>query len=204
MESLLFMNTLTKIILASASPRRKELLENAGMDFDIIVSGEEEFADKFDDPMQEAIENAKLKASSVARKNPNRPVLGADTVVALGDKVYGKPKNIDEAKQMLSELSGKTHSVFTGVCVAFAEENGDINVVLDARESRVTFKKLDSEKIEEYLSKVNVLDKAGAYAVQEFGKTIIENIDGAFDNVMGLPVDACKKILDTLAKIRHS
>ncbi len=195
------MNTLTKIILASASPRRKELLEKAGIDFDIIVSNEEEFADSFADPMQEAIENAKLKATSVARKNPNRPVLGADTVVVLDGKVYGKPKDLEEAKKMLSELSGRTHSVFTGICAVQVEKNGEINIVLDARESRVTFKQLSSEQIDDYLAKVNVLDKAGAYAAQEHGKSIIENIDGAFDNVMGLPVDACKKILDTLSKI---
>lgn len=193
-----------KIILASASPRRKELLENANMDFEIIVSRADEIDDQNADPCSVATENARLKASVVALENPNRLTLGADTVVAFTGKIYGKPKDLADAKRMLSELQGNTHSVFTGICAAVADENKNLQVVCDAEESRVTFKKLTSEQIDEYLMVVNVLDKAGAYAAQEHGEMIIENIDGAFDNVMGLPVQASKKILDTLKNLSHT
>ncbi len=193
-----------RIILASASPRRKELLENAKINFDIIVSGENELANPTANPRDEAIENARIKASSVARKNPNRITLGADTVVAFDGKIYGKPKDIIEAKQMLSQLQGNTHSVFTGVCAAVANEYGEVKILTDYKESLVTFKQLSSSKIDEYLTVVNVLDKAGAYAAQEHGEMIIEKIVGNFDNVMGLPVETSKKILDTLAKTRHT
>ena len=193
-----------KIILASASPRRKELLEKANVDFEIIVSHADEIDDTTADPCTVATENARLKASAVALENPNRITLGADTVVAYDGKIYGKPKDLNDAKRMLSELQGNTHSVFTGICSAIADENKNLQTFCDAEESRVQFKKLSSEDIDAYLKVVNVLDKAGAYAAQEYGEMIIEKIDGAFDNVMGLPVDASKKILDTLRNLSHT
>ncbi len=193
-----------KIILASASPRRKELLEKANVDFEIIVSHADEIDDPSADPATVATENARLKASAVALENPNRATLGADTVVAFGGKIYGKPKDLDDAKRMLSELQGNTHSVFTGICSAVADENKNLQTCCDVEESRVKFKKLSPEEIDAYLKVVNVLDKAGAYGAQEHGEMIIEKIDGAFDNVMGLPVEASKKILDTLENLRHT
>lgn len=193
-----------KIILASASPRRKELLEKANVDFEIIVSRADEINDPNADPCTVATENARLKASAVAIENPNRLTLGADTVVAFDGKIYGKPKDLTDAKRMLSELQGNIHSVFTGICSAVADENKNLTTVCDAEESKVSFKKLSPEQIDAYLEVVNVLDKAGAYAAQEHGEMIIEKIDGAFDNVMGLPVEASKKILDTLDNLRHT
>ena len=174
------------------------------MDFEIIVSHADEIDDTTADPCTVATENARLKASAVALENPNRITLGADTVVAYGGKIYGKPKDLNDAKRMLSELQGNTHSVFTGICSAIADENKNLQTFCDAEESRVQFKKLSSEDIDAYLKVVNVLDKAGAYAAQEYGEMIIEKIDGAFDNVMGLPVDASKKILDTLRNLSHT
>lgn len=193
-----------KIILASASPRRKELLEREGLSFDVLVPQTEEISDIRAEPKRLVTENARLKAESVARENPNRPVLGADTIVCLNGKIYGKPKDVGEAKTMLAELQGKTHSVFTGVCAAMSDGGGNVRTLLDAQESRVTFKGLDSAAIDEYIANVNVLDKAGSYAAQEFGSMIIEKIDGAFDNVMGLPVNLAKKILDRLVSISQS
>ena len=193
-----------KIILASASPRRKELLEKANVDFEIIVSRADEIDDPTADPATVATENARLKASAVALENPNRATLGADTVVAFGGKIYGKPKDLNDAKRMLLELQGNTHSVFTGICSAIADENKNLQICCDVEESRVKFKKLSAEEIDAYLKVVNVLDKAGSYGAQEHGEMIIEKIDGAFDNVMGLPVEASKKILDTLENLRHT
>lgn len=193
-----------KIILASASPRRRELLEKAGIDFEVVVSDAEEIAGGNLPPREVAIENARRKALGVAKLRPNRIVLGADTVVALGGDIYGKPRDEADAKRMLSILRGKTHSVFTGVCAARAGADGSLEAIADFRESRVSFKNLSDGEIDEYLRHVYVLDKAGAYAAQECGGMIIEKIDGDFDNVMGLPVGACKKILDTLAARAHT
>ncbi len=191
-----------KIILASASPRRSELLSRAGVDFEVLPSSAPEISDASADPSELASANARIKAESVAARNPGRLVLGADTVVFFNSKIYGKPADIADAKAMLSELQGGVHSVFTGVCASFCGEKG-VDSVCAAEESRVAFKKLDVQAIDEYVSKVDVLDKAGAYAAQEHGSMIIEKIDGAFDNVMGLPVELSKKILDTLAARLH-
>lgn len=189
-----------KIILASASPRRSELLARAGIPFEVEVSRAEEENNPDADPREAVLANAILKAKEVAQRFPGRLVLGADTVVAFGGKVFGKPKDIADAKRMLGILNGNTHSVFTGVAAAYARADGLVETEADAEESKVTFRKLSPDGIDEYLGKVNVLDKAGAYAAQEFGELIIERIDGAFDNVMGLPCALAQKKLDTLGK----
>lgn len=181
-----------KIILASASPRRSELLARAGIPFTVEVSKADEDNSSSDSPEGIVRRNALAKAREVSARFPEATVLGADTIVALGGKIYGKPAGIDDAKRMLAELSGKTHSVFTGV--ALAAEGGE-KVLVCAEESRVKFKKLSAEDIEKYLKSVNVLDKAGAYAAQECGSMIIEAIDGNFDNVMGLSCGLVKKML---------
>lgn len=190
-----------KIILASASPRRRELLERAGVPFEVRVSDADESADAHGHPAELAMANARLKAVAVARKNTGRYVLGADTVVWLAPNLYGKPRDLDDARRMLGELRGKTHSVFTGVCAAYCPADGaEVRTLCDFGESRVAFRNLDESQIAQYLSKVDVLDKAGAYAAQEHGSMIIDDIDGGFDNVMGLPVELAKKTLDTLAR----
>lgn len=183
-----------KIILASASPRRRQLMEEAGIPFEAMPSGAREIDSL--PPRALVEENARLKAADVAEKFPERLVLGADTTVALGGKIFGKPKDLAEAAQMLRELQGKTHSVWTGVCLA-KKSGGKFFSKCAARESKVSFKNLSGAEIAEYLAKVDVLDKAGAYAAQERGEMIIEKIDGDFDNVMGLPMRAVKNLLDT-------
>ena len=189
-----FRNT---IILASKSPRRIELLEKAGFDFTVIPSLAEEATHTDDAPHTLAMDNAKAKAEDVAAAHPDSIVLGSDTIVVLDGKIYGKPKDLNDARKMIAELQGKTHSVFTAVALIVKNKNiADIS----CDESRVTFKPMSPADIENYLSKVHVLDKAGSYAAQEFGELIIEKIDGAFDNVMGLPIALLKKRLDTILK----
>lgn len=188
---------INKIILASASPRRRQLMQEAGYNFEIIVSSAEEI--QISNPIELVRINAENKAKDVARKNPNRLVLGSDTIVAFAEKVLGKPKDLTEAFDMLKMLQGNSHSVYTGV--SFAMFDGQkFSTKTDVQESKVIFKKLSDADIKNYLQKVNVLDKAGAYAAQECGELIIEKIDGDFDNVMGLPMRLVKNLLDTLQK----
>ncbi len=184
-----------KIILASASPRRKQLMEEANIDFEVIASNVNEFENL--SPYDLVFENARLKAEDISKKNPNRLVLGADTIVALNNTVLGKPKDLNEAFKMLTTLQGQTHCVYTAVCLAKTQET-KTQFFCDVQKSEVRFKKLSSKEIVRYLECVNVLDKAGAYAAQECGEMIIEKIDGDFDNVMGLPMKLVKKMLDTV------
>ena len=188
---------INKIILASASPRRRQLMQEAGYDFEIIVSDAQEI--QISNPITLVKTNAENKAKSVAMQNPNRLVIGSDTIVAFAEKVLGKPKDISEAFNMLQMLQGNTHSVYTGVSVVEFDGN-NIFAKTDYQESKVIFKKLSDSDIKNYLQKVNVLDKAGAYAAQEYGELIIEKIDGDFDNVMGLPMRLVKILLDTPIK----
>ncbi len=183
-----------QIILASASPRRKELLNKHNFNFEVAPSSVEEESSSLD-CVKTAIDNAKLKALDIAKKFPNKVVLGSDTIVVLENKLFGKPKNLDEAKLMLASLQGRTHSVFTAIAIVLNSKN-ILETAVD--ESKVTFKKMNSCDIENYLQKVNVLDKAGAYAAQEFGELIIENINGDFENVMGLPCAKLKNELDRI------
>ena len=183
-----------KIILASASPRRKQLLSEAGYQFDIAVSN----ADEYDNlPPKKLVEtNARLKACAVAKDNPEKIVIGSDTTVAFDGRIFGKPKDTQEAFTMLKTLQGNTHSVYTAVCIV-KNSAGNFKTFSGVQESKVSFKKLTDDEIKNYLACVNVLDKAGAYAAQEYGELIIEKIDGDFDNVMGLPMRLVKKLLDT-------
>ncbi|MBO5254472.1 MAG: septum formation protein Maf [Opitutales bacterium] len=186
---------INKIILASASPRRKQLMQEANISFEIIVST----ADEVDNlpPRELVSENARIKAEEVSKRNPQRLVLGADTIVAFNNKVFGKPRDINEAIEMLSTLQGNTHSVYTAVCLAKTTEKGTL-YYCDVQKSDVQFKSLSLNEIKNYINCVNVLDKAGAYAAQEYGEMIIEKIEGDFDNVMGLPMTLVKKMLDTV------
>ncbi len=187
-----------KIILASASPRRSLLLKENGIEFDIEVSRADELDAALAAPEELVLANARIKAEDVASRHAGRIVLGADTVVAHSGTIFGKPRNLDDARRMLKALSGKIHSVYTGIALIYAFENGQKLARTAFEESFVKFRKLDDSKIEEYLEKVDVLDKAGAYAAQEHGSLIIEEIQGEFDNVMGLPCKLVKKELDMM------
>ncbi len=185
-----------KIILASASQRRKDLLKKYNYNFSIVPSGVEEISDgvyyKY-----VPIYNAELKANDISNKYPNDIVIGADTVVELGNKTLGKPNDIEDAIQMVKSLSGKTHSVVTSVCVIIKSISYKI---IFSEISDVTFKELTTNDIKAYFKLINPLDKAGAYAAQEYRDMIIDSIDGDIENVIGLPCSKLNIILINLLK----
>jgi septum formation protein len=181
------------IILASASPRRSSLLREAGpafADMRILTSHVEEGSDP--------LENAMRKAEAVAQMNPQAIVIGADTVIRFGGETIGKPVDLEDAKRILAKLSGRTHDVATGVCVRCVEP--DLLVRFEDA-THVTFRTLTPGIIDKYVQDVNVLDKAGAYAIQEHGEDIIESIDGSLTNVIGLPVERLKETVEYLLKL---
>lgn len=173
------------IVLASASPRRRELLESAGLRFEVDVSPAEEIHDTSLKPEVLCEVNASLKAEAVASARPDDTVIGSDTLVFIDNDALGKPADLDQARAMLRRLAGRTHRVCTGVCIIFP--SGTRKVFHGTTD--VTFKALDDSEIDAYLALVNPLDKAGAYGIQEHGERIVASISGSFDNVMGLPVD---------------
>ena len=180
------------IILASQSPRRASLLRELVTDFGIVDS----YATELDDPeigQRRLCElNAQRKAFAVAERYPRHLVIGADTLVFLDGKLMGKPANVDMAREFLKRLSGKVHEVVTGVCL-FHQELGRMHLFSEM--TRVRFRNLDSTVIEEYLAQVQVLDKAGGYAIQEQGHLLVEQVEGSLSNVIGLPVEALRQAL---------
>lgn len=173
-----------RIVLASASPRRRELLEGAGLVFEVRASPAEELHDAAI-PLSELCErNAELKARAVA--DQGAVVIGADTLVWLDGEPLGKPADLGEARAMLRRLSGRRHTVCTGVALVHPDGRGERFHELTA----VRFKEYGEETIDAYLERAEVLDKAGSYGIQEHGELLVEGIEGAFDNVMGLPVPA--------------
>lgn len=181
-----------QLILASASPRRLDLLRTAGIEPLVIPTDSEEIEDGMP-PRDLVMANAKLKAEACAKAHADGVIVAADTVVALGDKIFGKPEGAEQAKLMLSELSGKTHSVFTGVAVY---ENGEIRV--DSAETKVTFRELSAEEIAAYVATGEPLDKAGAYAIQGGAGAFVSDIDGDFDNIVGLPLFVLDRLIDLM------
>ncbi len=182
------------IVLASSSPRRRELLEKAGVVFEVVVSPAEEIHDPGLKPDVLCELNASLKAEAVAGVRPDAVIIGSDTLVFIDEIPLGKPADLNEAREMLRRLSGRTHRVCTGVCVI--HPGGRKDVFHDITE--VTFHPLDDAAISNYFSKANPLDKAGAYGIQESGELIVAGIRGSFENVMGLPVD---KVVAALTKL---
>ncbi len=172
------------IVLASASPRRSELLAAAGVSFEVVVSPAEEVHDASMKPSVLCELNATLKALAVAAVRPEATVIGADTLVFIDDIPLGKPADMDEAREMLRRLSGRVHQVCTGVCVIYP--GGEKKVFHDL--TAVTFRQLDDAAIDAYFAVANPLDKAGAYGIQESGELIVAGISGSYENVMGLPV----------------
>ena len=180
-------------ILASKSPRRRELLKNIGMDVQVFPANVDESLLKDLPPEQMVRELAMLKASYVASTFSHEAyIIGADTVVVLDGKVYGKPHNIEEAVSMLSSLSGKTHTVCTGYCVINNKTN---EAVAKCEKTHVTFRNLSEDEIRAYVKTREPMDKAGAYGIQEKGSIFIEKIDGDYFNVVGLPVCALSVLL---------
>ena len=184
---------LPPIILASVSPRRKELLQQLGLDFAVVASDAEEAHHEQLTAREISQLNAYRKARAVAKRSPEALVIGADTLVYLGTTLYGKPADRADARRMLRELQGRTHEVVTGVCLMHLAAH---RCHIFSETSSVTFHPLTDAMIEDYLGRVHTLDKAGAYAVQEHGHRIIEEISGSFSNVVGLPVGRVRKLLE--------
>ena len=184
---------LPPLILASTSPRRRELLTALGLNFRVVPSPAEESRGANLTATELAQLNAHLKARAVAKHHPDSLVLGADTLVFLGTTVFGKPATIGEAHRMLLELQGQTHRVVTGVSLMHLRRHRER---LFASVSEVTFHALGTADIAEYIQMVNPMDKAGAYAVQEHGDRIIAQVNGSRSNVIGLPIEAVQEELE--------
>lgn len=185
-----------KLILASGSPRRKEILENIGLRFDVSVSDTDESVIKAERlPVSVYVQElALLKASAVQKSAPKDSlIISADTVVYSEGKILGKPKDYDDAFSMLKSLSGKCHSVFTGICVMRTK---DAFSCCGAVETEVYFKELTDVQIERYVQTGEPMDKAGAYGIQGLGSLLVEKINGDYFNVVGLPVAKLSEILE--------
>ncbi len=180
-----------KIVLASGSPRRRELLKSMGLNFEILVSDAEEI--KTGLPSDQVRINARLKAESTAKKCRNSLVIAADTLVSLNDRALGKPASKEDALRMLHDLSGRAHQVFTGVCVLNTETGA---VTEYTGRSDVIFRSLTDREIEDYVATGEPMDKAGAYAIQGGAAGFVERYEGSYTNIIGLPVEAVKEILD--------
>ena len=189
------MDTLPPVILASASPRRSELLASMDIDFEVVPSHVEELIDGYDFIPDLCEANARIKAEPIADIHPECLVIAADTMVYLEDTLFGKPTDIDDAHRMLTRLQGRTHQVTTGVSLIYHNEeiSKSFSVI-----TNVTFLSLDAGQISEYLVKIDPLDKAGGYAIQEHKQMIAKRVSGSVSNVVGLPVERLKEELNNL------
>lgn len=181
------------LILASKSPRRKELLSLITTDFEIIPAVGEENADPSLPPEEFVRELAAAKASEIAKAHPNDVIIGSDTVVAINGEILGKPKDKDDAFRMLSLISGTKHSVFSGVAVI---KDGRLHSFTE--ETKVKFFELDKDEIERYIATGEPFDKAGAYGIQDYGALLVEGIEGDYYNVMGLPTGRLYRLMREL------
>ena len=181
------------LILASNSPRRSELLREMGVEFQTIPSDASEAHNEQLTALEISQLNAYRKARVVAKKFPDALVLGADTLVYLDTTLFGKPANLDHAFQMLNQLQGRAHEVVTGVCLIHLRSHRQKIFV---ESTVVKFRPLNPGEIRAYLERINPLDKAGAYAIQEHGDKIVETISGSYSNVVGLPVERLQEELD--------
>ena len=189
------MDNLPPVILASASPRRSQLLASMNIEFEVVPSHVEELIDGYDFIPDLCEANARIKAEPIADMHPECLVIAADTMVYLEDTLFGKPTDIDDAHRMLTRLQGRTHQVTTGVSLIYHNEeiSKSFSVI-----TNVTFLSLDAGQISEYLAKIDPLDKAGGYAIQEHKQMIAKRVSGSVSNVVGLPVERLKEELNNL------
>lgn len=180
-------------ILASASPRRRDLLHEAGFAFEILPAHTDEVV--VSTPHDTVLGNARTKAHAIARQRPEALVLGVDTEVWFGDRVFGKPADMDDALRMLRELNGRTHEVYSGVCLAW--DGGDRERAF-VEITRVHFHQRTDDELRAYLARIGPLDKAGAYAAQDDEGTMIARVEGSYANVVGLPMEALTRELAAL------
>jgi septum formation protein len=181
-----------RFILASSSPRRRQLLREAGYEFEVVSPPVDEAAHGWLTVRELTIWNAARKAAGVSQMAPDAVVLAADTLVAIDGEVLGKPNDLEDAVRILRRLSGRAHEVWTAVGINHAARSRSQSF---HEMSRVHFRKLDDHAIRDYLAKIDPLDKAGAYAAQGHGTEIIERIDGSYSNVVGLPMEKTESVL---------
>jgi len=184
---------LPPLILASASPRRAELLKLLPVKFQVLPATVAEVAHEHLTPLEVCQLNAHRKARVVAKKIPDALVIGADTLVFVDNEILGKPRDQAEARRMIARLQGRTHQVVTGVCLMHLRSHRE-RIFADSTD--VLFHPLNARQIRDYLRQINPLDKAGAYAIQEGGEKIISEISGSFSNVVGLPVEKLRAELE--------
>lgn len=188
------------LILASASPRRTELLREAGIPHRVLVAAVTEHEDPTTDPARMVLHNARLKAAAVSRLHPAALVLGADTTVALGDRALNKPADLAESRVMLRGLSGREHTVHTGICLLCpalgVDESHDVT-------AWVRFRDLTADDITRYQGLVNTLDKAGAYGIQQGREIIIADFQRPISTIMGLPVEFLRARLVALGLLER-
>ncbi len=184
-------------ILASQSPRRKELFKEIVEQFEIIPAKGEEILPQNETVEEKVLSLAKQKAEEVSslEASNGKWVLGADTIVVLKKEILGKPKDEQDAKRMLSALSGKTHEVLTGVCM-MKKQDGQTTSLVAVGKTKVVFERLTKTQIENYVASGSPMDKAGAYGIQDGG--LVKKIKGSFSNVVGLPIELCKAMIDTI------
>jgi len=180
-----------KLILASRSPRRSELLRSLGLEFEVCPSRAEEITDPEQSAEQNATKIARDKARWVARQNPGSYVLGADTMVVLGQEIIGQPTDEEDACRILSKLTGKQHRVITGMVLITPEAEEYETAVV----STVTLKLISENEIRSYVATGEPLDKAGAYAIQGEGSFLVESREGSWSNIVGLPLEALTGLL---------
>ncbi|MFN8139456.1 MAG: Maf family protein [Fimbriimonadales bacterium] len=181
------------VVLASGSPRRKDLLSKLFAHFVIVVPNVNEDDDE-QDPERHALKIATRKAEAVAKTHPERLIIAADTIVVLNRKILGKPNDENHAIEMLQSLCGETHTVITAVSIS-----SPIGKHAFAEKSQVTFKSADHAEIESYVKTGEPMDKAGAYGIQGMGGTLVTKVEGDYDNVVGLPIT---RLTDELRKLK--
>lgn len=186
-------------VLASSSPRRRELLASVGLDFEVIAPRGLESARDGESPLDFARRMAREKALYVcAQQRPGRIVVGSDTVVSVSGEIFGKPRDEEDALSMLQKLSGRTHEVITGFCVA--KSPGDV-LHLGATRTEVRMKSLDTEGMRRYIKTGEPMDKAGAYAIQGAGSCLVEWIKGSYTGVVGLPLFELVSVLSDIGVV---
>jgi septum formation protein len=190
----------TRIILASGSPRRKELLSSLGYDFDVIAPDLDETPLPGEKPSAHVLRLSLAKARAVAAAHPKDLVIGADTIVVLDDIILGKPASPAEAVSMLKMLSGKPHVVYTGLSLAILSDN---IIKSDYDATKVVFNDLEERAIENYVASGEPLDKAGAYGIQGMGSFLVREYDGEFDTVIGFPTKLFRKMLEEVVSCRN-
>jgi septum formation protein len=184
-----------KLILASRSPRRAQILTREKVNFEINIPKSYKEENIFSDPVTHVLELSKRKAQSVADEVENGIILGADTIVVLDKEILGKPKNKDEALSILKRLSGRMHQVYTGITLINKSTGKTIS---DYDVTKVTFNQLNEQKIINYVATGEPMDKAGAYGIQGMGSFLVDHIEGSLDNVIGLPTEKLQEVLSQI------